>query len=182
MKTIGIKLKMYPRRDFLYLIKQPNVEESTLISALKREPLSEVLWYWSQNKTPIHLLNTYQKGIEEAIAKDRYPLYQLEDIKSYPEFLLPAINGLKRLWISLRFSLDRQSLLIDSIKGQNINVCPESRLCILGMIPYKVCCNLSINDQACTTGIFTSRRAEQIYQLVHSLECLLSQTIERKDN
>lgn len=163
---------MYPKRDFKYLINQDNVSEETLISAIKREPLSEILWHWSQSKKPIQLLPTYQKGIEEAIAKDRYPLYQLEDIKSYPEFFLPALNGLKRLWLSLRFSYDLQSLLIDSIKGKNINISPEDKLNILNIIPYNICCNLLIDCQSCDVAIYTSRRAEYIYQLVLSLMLL----------
>lgn len=169
---------MYPNRDFRYLINQPNVTEDDLILSLRREPLSEVLWYWQQSRKPIHLIKIYQKGIEEAIAKDRYPLYQLEDIKAYPEFLLPTLNGLKRLWLSLRFSLDRQSLLIDSIRGQNINISSEDKLKFLNILPYRSCCNISVDNQACITGVFTSRKAEQIYQINHSLERLLSQNKE----
>jgi hypothetical protein len=129
-------LKMYPNRDFRHLINQTNASQDSLICALRREPLAEVLWYWNESGKPLDLLNVYQKGIEEAIAKDRYPLYQLEDISLYPEFFEATLNGLKRLWITLRFSLRDQTLLIDSINGRTLQVAPEDKLKILQSLPY----------------------------------------------
>lgn len=163
---------MYPNRDFRYLVNQPNISHSTLITALKREPFPEILYNWTISEKPNVLLNVYQKGIEEAIAKNRYPLYQLEDIKFYPEFWSAALNGLKRLWISLRFSLSYENLLIDSINGQNINITPEDKLQILRIIPYRMSLSLVIDGNHCTIGVFTSKQAEQIYQLVNWLEPL----------
>jgi hypothetical protein len=164
---------MYPKRDFRYLITQPDTSEKDLISSMMREPLSEILGYWNQSGKPFQLLPVYQKGIEEAIAKNRYPLYQLEDIKSFPEFILIAINGLKRLWILLRFSYTGESLLIDSIRGQNINISPEDKLGILEIIPYKNNINIVIDNESVIVGVFTSRQAECIYQLTHSLQKMI---------
>jgi hypothetical protein len=152
---------------------------------MRREPFPEILWDWDQRGKPIQLLSVYQKGIEEAIARNRYPLYQLEDIKSYPEFISSAIAGLKFLWLSLRFSLDRGellnnstfspyenvSILIDSIKGKTIDISNESKLYILKLIPYKINCDLLIDNQPFNIGIFTSRKADMIQELTHSLEC-----------
>lgn len=165
---------MYPNKDFRYLINQPNVSEANLIHSLAREPFLEVLYHWTLIDKPSKLLNIYRKGIEDAVARDRYPLYQLQEIEYYPEFWIAVINGLKRLWILLRFSLDSKSLLIDSINGQNINISYQDKLIILQIIPYQISLTLLINNQPQTIGIFTSKRAEHIYQQVHWLQKLLS--------
>ena len=163
---------MYPTRDFKYLIDQPNTSDEALITALRREPFTEVLTQWSDSGKPDRFLYVYQKGIEEAIAKDRYPLYQLDDLRFFPEFAISALNGLKKLWTSLRFSLKGQSLLIDSIKGQDISMNAEEKLKILEIIPYKMSTTLLIEDQEYTIGLFASRRAEQMYKLVNMLESI----------
>lgn len=166
---------MYPKRDFKYLIEQPDVSNNELITSMRREPFPEILWDWEQRGKPVELLHIYQKGIQEAIAKDRYPLYQLEDIKSYPEFIPSAIIGLKRLWLTLRFSLgsanEASSIFVDSIRGKNINISDESKLSILQTIPYNISCNVVIDNKLCNLGVFASRKAEMIQELVHCLEC-----------
>ena len=164
---------MYPNRDFRYLINQTNVPESMLIRSLGREPFHEVLHYWTTSQKPDRLLHIYRQGIEDAIARDRYPLYQLQSVESYPEFWISILNGLKRLWVSLRFSLDSESLLIDTINGQNINMTPEDKLQVLQIIPFRIYLTLMINNTPYTTGLLTSKRAEHIYQQVNWLTELL---------
>lgn len=159
---------MYPNRDFRYLVNQSDVPECTLIRSLARESIPEILRYWTNTQKPDHLLQIYCQGIEDAIARDRYPLYQLESIRSYPEFWNSLLNGLKRLWLSLRFSLDSKNLLIDSINGQNIDISPQDKLQILQILPDQVNLTLIVDGQPQTMGIVISPRAEQIYNLVHS--------------
>jgi uncharacterized protein (DUF1919 family) len=163
---------MYPTRDFKYLINQPNTSHEFLITALRREPFTEILTQWTDSNKPDQYLYVYQKGIEEAIAKDRYPLYQLDDLRLFPEFASSALNGLKRLWTKLRFSLNDQSLLIDSIKGQDIIMNAEKKLKILDVIPYKMSVVLLIENQEYKIGLFASRRAEQLYRLINMLESI----------
>lgn len=159
---------MYPTRDFKYLISQPDVSDKTLITALRREPFTEILSNWNDK-----FLNIYQTAIEEAISKERYPLYQLDDLRFFPGLIPSALNGLKKLWTSLRFSLKDNSLLIDSIKGQDINMNPEEKLKILETIPYKMKVILKIDDQDSNIGLFPSKRAERIYRLVNMLESIV---------
>jgi hypothetical protein len=161
---------MYPDRDFRYLVNQPNVSDEMLIRSLAREPFTEILNYWNVSQKSTELLEIYRKGIEDAISRDRYPLYQLENIDAYPEFSLSVLNGLKRLWASLRFSINDSSLLIDSINGQNINISLQNKLRIMEIIPYRMSIILLINGEPKTIGIFTSKHAEKIYQQVHRLQ------------
>ena len=149
-----MKLKMYPSRDFKYLIRVPEIPNEVLINALRREPFPELLRYWSDNEKPFRLIEVYQIGIEEAVAKNRYPLYQLEDVKLYPEFIPSVLNGLKRLWTSLRFSLKSNTLLIDSINGNTLDISPENKLRILEMVPE---------------DCIMSEHANKMYKLVSSL-------------
>lgn len=168
---------MYPSRDFQHLITQPidliRQSEPILIRALAREPFPEILRYWSDSQKPNNLLHIYCKGIEDAVGRDRYPLYQLQSVEDYPEFWSSVLNGLRRLWNSLRFSLSSDSLLINSINGRDIDISSDDKLHILRIIPYHMSLILSINGEYKTVGIFTSRRAEHIYQQVLRLQKLL---------
>ena len=150
---------MYPIHDFRYLIKQTNIPESSLISALRREPLIEVLHYWDLSSKSEFLLRIFCQGIENAVALNRYPLYQLNDIDLYPEFWVSCLNGLKKLWISLRFSSDSQNLLIDTINGQTIDSSSQDKLSILH----------SLINEPLHSGVVMSKSAKQIYQHVDRL-------------
>ena len=163
---------MYPERDFRRLLQDSTTSKEVLIRSLCREPFPEILYYWNQTGKPIELYNIYYQGIEDAVAKDRFPFYQLVNVDKYPEFYSAILNGLKRHWIKLRFSLDGFGLLIDSISGQDINISPHDKLNILYFIPYRMNINLSIDGITQSVGLFPSKHAEQIYRLNYWLTSL----------
>ena len=113
---------MYPSRDFRSLI---NTDFQAAIRAISREPFVEVLYFWQQSEKPKNKLDIYCRGIQEAIAKDRYPCILLDYVEKFPEFYSAVRDGLSGYWSNLRFSLalsDNPILYIDSILVEDINI------------------------------------------------------------
>lgn len=159
---------MYPRVDFRFLINQKNVSQEQLIRSLAREPFPELLKFWKLNEKFYELYHVYCQAIEDAIAKDRYPLHQLELILEYPEFKQAVIKGLQRFWLTFRFSLKYNdqvhSLLIDSNEGSTIYFSPKDKLNILADSPKY----LKIKETPDNLRVFYSKRSADLCQFFHS--------------
>ena len=76
--------KMYPAFDFRTLIHSDSPESA--VRSISREPFPELLKYWKTHhrsqyleKTPEGqiLYSVYAEGIEQAVAKERYPCFLL---------------------------------------------------------------------------------------------------------
>jgi len=172
---------MYPTRDFRSLIdKDPNAA----IRAISREPFTEILRYWRETNCPKDKYKFYSQGIQDAVAKGRYPSILLNFVEEFPEFYSAVRDGLARHWLTFRFSLiyDKDSyveslhtfmgpsLFIDSISGEDVNITDKDKLNLLQMIGSKYSLPLVINGKEYTVGIFLSKQAEAVAQKFHWLQ------------
>lgn len=161
---------MYPSRDFRSLLQRRNeVPFEQIIRSISREPFPEILRYWEKTNKPEELYPIYSAGIEDAVAKDRYPIFQLKEVTRVPEFTNSVIRGLQRLWLKLTCSINVDdeglSLIIDSDQPNAISIPPEDRLKILDM-DLNNSTDFFINGTQCKVRLILSKRAQEIHQFL----------------
>lgn len=162
---------MYPSRDFRSLLKlKNNISQDQIIRSICREPFPEVLRYWEKTNKPNDLYYLYAIGIEEAVAKDRYPLYQLKEVLRLPEFIEPVVRGLKRLWLKCPCTIihDDESiaLIIDSTHPNTIKISEEDRLKMLKMNLNQANLDFFINGVNYKIKLLPSKRAHEIHEFL----------------
>jgi len=170
---------MYPQRDFRSLI---NDDQGSAIRAISREPFSELLKYWRYTGKPDSVKGIYDKGIEEAIAKDRYTCQSLDLVSEYPEFYLPVARGLRHLWERFNFRLIFETptepyLSIDSKYRTDdpefTGFSSGQKTHILIWLKYKMNIPLTIDGVEYQVGIFPSRRAEEVLHKIRWLDSVI---------
>jgi hypothetical protein len=162
---------MYPSRDFRSLLQRRNeVPTEQIIRSISREPFPEILRYWEKTNKPEELYPIYSAGLEDAVAKDRYPLFQLKEVTRFPEFTNSVIRGLRRLWLKCTCSINNDdeglSLIIDSNQPNTISISPEDRLKILNMNLNQSRVDFFINGAQYKVRLILSKRAQEIHQFL----------------
>lgn len=167
-----IQKKMYPARDFRSLIDKTDSPElkDEAIKSISREPLVEVFRYWKKTGSPNDKYDIYCRGIERAIANNRYDFTQINAVQYFPEFYQCILAGLEKLWTNLPMSLhhspDGWSLHIGYITTTPIHLSNEEKLKIMSMLEHRMQIELIIDQIRCTVGIFVTRKAQEIYQKI----------------
>lgn len=164
---------IYPRWDFRSII-QSSSSSTEIWRSMLREPLKELLDYWSQSGRPENLREVYCRGIYEGILRDRWPCFQLSLIEEYPEFYSCVRAGLDQAWSGLRFCLhygeEGPCLLIDSQMGEPLDFSADQKRQILELLRYRFTVSLLINGEESTVGILPSKRARDIYHRIFWLD------------
>lgn len=164
---------MYPARDLRSL-----TDGKEIVKAVSREPLAEVLKYW-HSLEDLSYYSYFNKGIELAVRKNRYPLYQLEAILAYPEFVPAVLNGLKFLWVNLEFSLtygDHSPHLQIGKSGIIMKIDQNERLKLLELLP-KEKVEVIVDKIAYQLPVILAKSAQDILALIQTLQ---GQTLRRE--